>query len=119
MPNRTLNEEELHQANELLTEIKDRLKTLSGDDSELLFAFRRKIAKQLSYEERSGPMVRRKLKIQKRIEQNNLCAVCQISLPDKYAILDRYVASQGYIAENTRLICELCDRKIQAERGYA
>ena len=73
----------------------------------------------LVYDERSGPMARRKLKLTKRREQGGLCAICSEVLPDKYVVLDRFRAMDGYTAENTRLICEMCDRKIQAERGYA
>lgn len=54
-------------------------------------------------------MVRRKLKAQKRREQDGLCAQCRTPLPDKYCVLDRLVASAGYTAENTRLICRQCD----------
>jgi ribosomal protein L37AE/L43A len=85
----------------------------------LLFAYRRKVAKELQYGERSGPMLRRRLKVQKRKEQNNKCAQCRERLPEKYTVLDRLEAAKGYTPENTRLLCEPCDRKIQAERGYA
>lgn len=119
MANRILTKDELGKAAEFLIEINARLAALSGGDPDLLFAFRRKIAKQLTYGERSGPMARRKLKAQKRKEQNDCCAMCKRPLPEKYAVLDRFEAAKGYNAENTRLICEPCDRKTQAERGYA
>ena len=93
--------------------------TLSNGDLELLFALRRKIAKELTYDERSKPMERRKLKIAKRLEQGGLCAVCKRDLPPTYNVLDRFRAVDGYIAANTRLICETCDRSVQASRGYA
>lgn len=118
MANRTLDDSELVLANALLEEIRMRLEALSDGDPELLFAYRRKIAKQLVYDERSGPMARRKLKAQKRKQQGGLCACCQTTLPDKYAVLDRFVAHKGYVTENTRLVCETCDRRIQAERRY-
>ena len=118
MPNRNLNPEELELARALLSNIRERLAVLAGDNAELLFAYRRKIAKQLIYDERSAPTVRRKLKAQKRKEQSGLCAGCREKLPEKYVILDRIVASQGYTAANTRLICETCDRKVQEERRY-
>ncbi len=118
MPNRNLSPTELDSANELLNLIRSRLKALSGDDSELLFAYRRKIAKELGYDERSKPMIRRKLKTLKRKDQNGRCALCPEPLPAKYAVLDRVRACDGYTAENTRLICETCDRKVQLERGY-
>jgi hypothetical protein len=118
MANRTLNTDELARANDVLREVMARLEALAGDDSELLFAYRRKVAKQLIYAERSGPMARRKLKAQKREEQRNLCAMCQEPLPESYTVLDRLIASKGYTKENTRLLCEPCDRKIQKERRY-
>ena len=118
MPNRTLTPSELELARALLKDIRERLSVLSGGDAELLFAYRRKIAKELGYNERSGPMARRKLKSQKRKEQDGLCARCREKLPDKYAVLDRLAASKGYTIENTRLICEACDREVQSERRY-
>jgi hypothetical protein len=119
MPNRNLDQEQLAKARALVVDILARLKTLSGEDKELLFAYRRKVAKELIYAERSGPMARRKLKAQKRKEQGGLYVRCHKTLPEKYAVLDRTVASAGYTSENTKLICETCDRSIQAERGYA
>jgi ribosomal protein L44E len=92
---------------------------VAGNDRELLFAFRRKVAKELSYDERSKPIERRKLKLAKRKEQSGRCAICQNELPASYNVLDRFRAADGYTAENTRLICEPCDRKVQASRGYA
>jgi hypothetical protein len=118
MPNRNLTLDELESARALLKDIRDRLAGLAAGDAELLFAYRRKIAKELAYDERSGPMARRKLKTQKRKEQGGLCARCQEGLPEKYAVLDRIAAAQGYTSENTRLICEKCDREVQAERRY-
>lgn len=118
MPNRMLNQDELELAWELLEQVKSRLNELSMGDAELLFAYRRKIAKELTYAERSSPMARRKLKIQKRKDQNGLCWKCKGKLPEKYVVLDRITASAGYSSENTNLICEPCDRQIQASRGY-
>jgi UTP:GlnB (protein PII) uridylyltransferase len=62
MPSRVLTNEELGKARELLDDIRQRLLTLSNDDKDLLFAYRRKIGKELIYDERSHPSVRRKLK---------------------------------------------------------
>jgi UTP:GlnB (protein PII) uridylyltransferase len=58
MPNRQLTKEELQMANRLLTEIRARLDALAGGDADLLFAYRRKISKELGYDERSKPMLR-------------------------------------------------------------
>ncbi|MHC2435305.1 hypothetical protein [Bradyrhizobium sp. USDA 4451] len=118
MPNRMLTPAELERARALLVEIRERLTALAGEDSELLFAYRRKIAKELIYDERSPPMARRRLKVQKRVEQEGRCARCREPLPEKYVVLDRIEASRGYMAANTRLICEKCDREVQEERRY-
>jgi hypothetical protein len=40
------------------------------------------------------------------------------SLPERYCVLDRAAAAKGYTPENTRLICQACDVKSQASRGY-
>ncbi len=119
MPNRNLAPAELEKANSLLREIRTRLNALASGDADLLFAYRRKIAKELGYDERSKPMVRRKLKAQKRKEQAGICPLCSKPLPEKYAVLDRISAIAGYTAENTRLIHDQCDRRIQSERGFS
>jgi hypothetical protein len=95
------------------------LQKLAGDDADLLFALRRKVYKELTYDERDKPMVRRKLKAQKRAEQGGQCPACSQPLPDKYCVLDRFSAATGYTAENTRLICQACDIATQQSRGYA
>lgn len=119
MANRQLNEDELDRANRLLDDIRERLEQLAAGDHELLFAYRRKVYKELTYDERGKPMQRRKLKEQKRAEQHNLCAICGESLPEKYVVLDRYRAVDGYTRENTRLIHQGCDAQAQESRGYA
>ena len=118
MANRNLTLEELAKANLLLREIRARLDVLGGSDADLLFAYRRKIAKELSYDERSKPMVRRKLKALKRKEQGGICPLCGKPLPEKYTVLDRINAADGYTPGNTRLIDEGCDRRVQAERVF-
>ncbi len=119
MPNRVLSPEELVRANELLAKMRTELEILAGGDKDLLFAYRRKVYKELTYDERSGPTARRKLKTLKRKEQNNLCPICGEQLPEKYAVLDRFRAVDGYVPENTRLIHQHCDVKTQEARGYA
>jgi len=118
MPNRTLKPAELERARALLVEIRKQLEVLAGEDSELLFAYRRKIAKELIYDERSAPMARRRLKAQKRVDQEGRCARCREPVPERYVVLDRIEAARGYTAANTRLICEKCDREVQEERRY-
>jgi 5-methylcytosine-specific restriction endonuclease McrA len=118
VPNRQLAPHELTLANKLLECVRQRLVALSGDDRDLLFAYRRKIAKELTYDERRKPMVRHALKRRKYKEQDGLCAICGNELPVKYTVLDRLNAADGYSAENTRLIHQECDQRVQAERGY-
>jgi hypothetical protein len=115
MPNRNLTSDELVKANSLLREIRVKLETLSGGDPELLFAFRRKVFKELTYDERSTPTVRKALKVLKRKEQHDLC---EQPLPKTHTVLDRKIASAGYTAENTELICQTCDTARQTERRY-
>ncbi len=119
MANRQLTPKELKHANALLADIRTKLEALSRGKKDLLFAYRRKIFKELTYDERSKPMVRRKLKDQKWKEQRGLCAICGKELPDKYMVLDRLNAADGYTKENTRLIHQECDVAHQASKGYA
>lgn len=118
MPNRTLSPDELVKANELLALIRENLQALSDGDHALLFAYRRKIYKELTYDERGKPLVRKRLKELKLKEQGGLCSICSMSLPDSYNVLDRLQAIDGYTAANTRLICKQCDRDVQEERRY-
>lgn len=119
MPNRQLSQEELENLfAPLIDEVRKRLDDLSGGDEDLLWALRRKLFKELTYDERGKPMQRRKLKELKRAEQDNKCKECGTSLPAKYVVLDRIEAMKGYTPDNTRLLCQACDIKVQAERGY-
>jgi hypothetical protein len=118
MSNRILNRDELVKANALLDRIRTDIDTLAGGDPELRFAYNRKISKMLVYDERDGPMARRKVKVAKRREQDDLCARCKGPLPENYAVLDRIRAVDRYTMENTRVLCERCDREVQAERRY-
>jgi hypothetical protein len=118
MANRLLTRDELERARALLGDIRQKLVALAADDPDLLFAYRRKIGKELIYDERSSPSARRRLKRLKRVEQNGICALCPNRLPARYAVLDRLEAPAGYTPDNTRLICEPCDRKVQEATGY-
>ena len=120
MPNRQLTQAELEALfTPLLGSVRERLQQLSRGDGELMWALRRKLAKELSYDERGKPMQRKLLKAQKRGEQHNRCARCTNDLPEKNAVLDRIEAMKGYTRENTRLLCPTCDIRIQEERGYS
>jgi hypothetical protein len=119
MPNRQLTSHELETlALPLLKEMRSKLATLSRGDQHLLWALRRKIAKELVYDERRKPAHRIALKKRKRKEQNNLCAICKEALPPSGAILDRFEAMGGYTASNTRLLCPTCDVNVQSQRAY-
>jgi len=118
MSNRNLSTEELAAANKLLDEIRRKLAALSNGDKQLLFAYRRKIYKELTYDERGKPAHRNQLKAFKRGEQGGLCPLCSKPLPEKNAVLDRFDAATGYTRENTRLICEQCDRANQTAHGF-
>ena len=119
MPTRKLTKNEIEQLFRPLYEcVSTRLGELSRDDSELLFALRRKLAKSLIYDERGTPMHRRRIKTLKREEQQGQCAICHEPLPRRGAILDRFEAMRGYTLENTRLLCSECDSRIQEERNF-
>lgn len=118
MPNRNLSADELKRANELLTDIRERLKSLAGGDPLLLFAYRRKVVKELGYDERDKPGVRAQLKALKWGQQNGKCANCDDELPLKYSELDRKNAADGYTAENTELVHAKCHQARQAAKRY-
>ena len=119
MANRRLSAAELAAANDILRSVRTGLATLSAGDPSLLWALRRKVYKELTYDERGKPMHRRKLKARKRGEQRGLCAACSEPLPENYAVLDRLEAMGGYTESNTRLIHQACDTAVQRSRGYA
>jgi hypothetical protein len=120
MANRRLSNEESQKLfRPLMRRIRNRLLKLSSGDPALLWALRRKLAKELTYDERGTPMFRRKLKTLKRIEQKGRCAKCPRRLPDRGAVLDRIEAMLGYTSENTQLLCRRCDDEIQLERKFA
>jgi len=119
MTNRQLTAPELENlARPLLAEVRARLAELANADTDLLWALRRKLYKELIYDERGKPMQRVALKKLKRREQNELCAFCKAQLPAKGAVLDRLQAMDGYTPANTRLLCPKCDTEVQTERGY-
>lgn len=109
MANPRLTPEQLDLARTMLDQMRAKLDALAGGDKELLFAFRRKVYKELMYDERSKPMVRRRLKQLKMKEQEGICPLCNEPLPEKGAVLDRARAVDGYTPKNTRLIHAACD----------
>lgn len=120
MTNRRLTDEELTQMfRPILDEVRARLRDASQGDEGLLWALRRKLAKELTYDERGKPGHRVKLKALKRGQQGGKCALCEEPLPERNAVLDRIEAMLGYTTGNTRLLCPECDNRVQAERGFA
>jgi len=75
MSNRNLNVDELKRANELLADIRARLTSLAAGDPLLLFAYRRKVVKELGYDERGKPGVRAQLKALKWGQQREMCSL--------------------------------------------
>jgi hypothetical protein len=118
MPNRNLNADELKSATELLVDIRKRLSDLAAGDPLLLFAYRRKVVKELGYDERGKPGARGKLKALKWGQQNGKCAQCGKELELKYSELDRKNAADGYTIENTELVHAKCHQERQAAKGY-
>jgi hypothetical protein len=118
MPNRNLTPDELQHANALLETIRTRLRELARDDRLLLFAYRRKVVKELGYDERSKPGLRNKLKALKWGLQGRLCAHCGEEMPLKYSELDRKNAADGYTEQNTELVHAKCHHDRQAAKGY-
>lgn len=84
----------------------------------MLFAYRRKVVKELGYDERNKPGIRTKLKAQKWKQQDSKCAHCTEELPLKYSELDRKNAADGYTPENTELVHAKCHQERQAAKGY-
>ena len=119
MANRNLTAQELERANALLNRIRVELSDLAAGDVELLFAYRRKVSKELSYDERGKPSDRKKLKMRKWITQRGICPECGDTLPEKYAELDRKRAADGYTEGNTELVHAACHQKRQASKGYS
>ena len=111
--------DELKLASALLAEIRTKLNQLAGNDPLLLFAYRRKVYKELIYDERGKPADRGKLKALKWGQQNGRCAHCGEELPLKYSELDRREAADGYTVENTDLVHARCHQARQEAKGYS
>src|SRR5436853_6412809 len=112
MPERRLSEEEAAKARVILDYVRKNLENISGGDTELLDAYRRRIMNTLQSDERTTSMNRQKLKREKYKSQRGRCSICSESLPEKYAVLDRSQTTLGYTDDNTRLIHEGSDRRV-------
>jgi hypothetical protein len=83
VPNRQLTAQERERSfMPLMAEVQSRLVDLSSGDADLLWAIRRKLAKELSYLERSKPAQRKALKKRKVREQDGICPECSTALPE-------------------------------------
>ena len=103
----------------LFERVKAELHSLSGGDARLMWALRRKLAKELVYIERSTPAARNKLKALMWAKQSGICALCSEAMPQKGSELDRTEAFLGYVESNVRLVHHECHIKDQAGKGYA
>lgn len=113
-----LTPEQLIEAAALLNDIRQRIKDLSGHDPEIEFAYRRRIYKQLEYDERSKTQKRKALQKKKWKRQDMLCGICNKPLPLEDSELDRLKAIDGYTEENVLLVHQDCHRKDQKERNF-
>jgi hypothetical protein len=120
MPNPQLtNEQRERLFKPLFDLVRAELQRLSEGDTNLLWALRRKLAKELVYLERGTPAHRNKLKALMWEKQNGVCALCEKSMPQKNSELDRCEAVLGYIESNVRLLCHDCHINDQDKKKYA
>jgi hypothetical protein len=116
---RHLGEGEQQKATKLLLSfIRSKLISLSRSDPDLLFAYRRKIYKELIYDERGKPMYRRKLKQEKWGEQKGKCAVCRRAMPLKDSEMDRIKPMKRYTLKNIRVVHHDCHRQLQEKLRF-
>jgi hypothetical protein len=119
-PNRKLRDEERSAlAIPILQTARTMIEAASKGDEQLAFAINRYVYARLQVDERGGSMQRRDLKNRKRAQQKGKCPICGGELPESGAVLDRLNAMDRYIEANTRVICRMCDGRIQEERRYA
>lgn len=120
MPNRRLTDVERQTLfAPLLEKARAMLRDAAQEDVDLYWALRRKLSKELGYDERGKPMDRKKLKKRKRAAQDGRCAACMAPLPERGAVLDRHEAMGGHTAENTQLLCPTRDVAKQERLKYA
>ena len=102
----------------LIAQVRELIRNASDGDTSLYWALRRKLYKELSYDERGTPSHRKALKKRLRKLQNGLCSHCNNPLPESGAVNDRIDAIAGYTDDNVLLVCPDCDTSIQQSRGY-
>jgi len=119
MPNRQLTKDEIQNIfKPLIHEIREMIIKAAHNNPEMHWALRRKIVKELGYDEKGHPMLRKQLKAQRFKEQKGICDYCHEALPEKYSELDRIEAINGYTFENTRLVHHECHIKKHAGLKY-
>ena len=116
---RRLTDSERELAGQILEKTRKQLEELAKNDRDLLWAARRYVYIRLQHDERGKPMERKILKMEKMISQNSKCLICGEKLPKRGAVLDRIAPMEGYTFDNTRLLCQTCDRNEQEKRGFA
>ena len=95
------------------------LERASGGDPRILWALRRKLAKELTYLERSTPQKRNILKALKWAAQKGKCTICRKAMPLKNSELDRKDTFLGYVENNVRLVHHECHIADQVKKRYA
>jgi hypothetical protein len=103
----------------LFAQVITSLESYGENDLRLIWALRRKLAKELIYLERGTPSVRKKLKTFMWTKQKGMCSLCNKPMPEKDSELDRTEAYLGYVEENVRLVHHECHVNDQAIKGYA
>jgi len=103
----------------LLERVKTDLRQISHRNPRLLWALRRKLAKELVYLERGTTRARNKLKAQKWNAQKGFCALCGKAMPQKNSELDRFEAYLGYVESNVRLVHHECHITDQLKKRYS
>lgn len=94
------------------------LQRVSGGNKDVIWALRRKLAKDLTYLERGTPTERKILKAVMWHKQKGKCAICKKRMELRNSELDRKVTVRGYIESNVRLVHHDCHIKDQARRGF-
>jgi hypothetical protein len=111
-------EERKNKADPIIAKLREMIHSAALGDAELEFAIRRRVWNKIGQDERSLKD-RIALKKLKRKTQDGKCALCEEPLPAKGSVLDRLKTMELYTEANTRLLCPVCDRRLQEERRYA
>ena len=104
-----LNPQQTADADALFTRLKADLLALSGGDEDLLFNFRRKMYKELMYDERGTPLARQRLKKATWKLQEGKCAVCGKELAFEGSELERIYAPKGFVEGNVKVVHHECN----------